>query len=68
MNIDLIELKKILEDNPQVDANLLAKALKEAEGIESANDDMVNFNLRLPYASDDFERSIQNAWDVISPR
>ncbi|MGJ3259837.1 MAG: hypothetical protein ACFE0S_09560 [Rhodospirillales bacterium] len=65
MKIDRKKLEELIRENPQVDAELLEKALSEAEGIATENDSMVNFKLRLPYASDNYEKSIQNSWDVI---
>ena len=59
------KLKEILENNPQVDGDLVAKVLKEAENIRFGQNGMVNFNIRLPYSSDNFERATQNSWDVI---
>ena len=65
MKIDQEKLKEILDNNPQVDGDLVAKVLKEAEKIQSSQDGMVNFNIKLPYSSDNFDRAFQNSWDVI---
>lgn len=65
IKVDQERLREILENNPQVDGELVAKVLKEAEEIQTAQEGMVNFNIRLPYSSDNFDRAIQNAWDVV---
>ena len=65
MKTDPNSLKELIKKNPQVDADLLAKAINEAENIQPANDEMVSFNLHLPYSSDNYENSLKNSWDVI---
>ena len=65
MKMNQEKLKEILDNNPQVDGDLVAKVLKEAEEIQNAQDSMINFNIKLPYSSDNFDRAFQNSWDVI---
>ena len=65
MKIDRKKLEELMKKNPQVDAELLEKALSESEGINAEGDSMVNFKLRLPYASDNYEKAMQNSWNVI---
>lgn len=65
MKVDQKMLRDLLDKNPQVDGELIAKALKEAEEIQHEADGMVNFNIKLPYSSENFERAFQNSWDII---
>ena len=65
MKMDPKKLKEILDKNPQVDGDFVAKVLKEAEEIQSNSEGMVNFNIKLPYSSDNFDRAFQNSWNVI---
>lgn len=64
MKIDPKILKEIIEKNPQVDADLLISALSEANAIQNDSEKMVNFKIRLPYSSDNFEDAIQNSWEI----
>jgi len=65
MEADQEKLKEILENNPQVDGELVARVLKEVEEMHPGQNGMVNFRIRLPYSSDNFSRAIQDSWDII---
>ena len=58
-------LKEILDNNPQVDSELVAKVLEEAKKIHSDTGGMVNFNIKLPYSSDSFDIAFQNSWEEV---
>ena len=58
------QLKDLIEKNPQVDADLLAEAQKEAKKFQGDKAKMVNFGLILPYASDAPSTLFDRAWNA----